>query len=491
MSVHLADTLAAGLPPEPRLLNAVTIRLIAESERERFDRLIATEHYLRNATVVGQVLRYVAEYEGRWVALLGFSSPALHLKPRDCWLQWSVRQVKERRHLIAQNARFLVLAAAGQWPNLASRVLKLVGGRLAQDWEQQFGHPVLAMETFVDPQRFRGTCYQAAGWQPLGPTQGFERSWQDFYTDTQRPKELWVRALSSTALDQLRAPELPPALANPAKPLPPSCPVATPKLGSLWEGFRSQMTDPRKPKGARHQLASFLTLVALAVAAGCKGPHAIAEFAQSLNHGQRRHLRCRPRKGTGREYDVPSERTFRRLLEVVDPDSLKDVLVGWMQQQDPAALELMHLDGKVLKNAQPAPARPTAAAAPSAPPQPCEIPPELQKPKADKALTLVNFITPAQRLMDQMAVPRNTNEEAAVAAHLPHLDLAGVWVTADAAHTTKANGRQLSQNNGAEFWLFLKANQPLALAKAEQLLPGKFPPSGQQSGQGPRADRVA
>ena len=75
-----------------------------------------------------------------------------------------------------------------------------------------------------------------------------------------------------------------------------------------------------------------------------------------------------------------------------------------------------------------------------------------------------------------MAVPRDTNEEAALATHLPKMDLAGVCLTADAAHTTKANCRQLTQNNGAEFLLFLKANQPLALAKAEQLLPGKLPP---------------
>jgi hypothetical protein len=248
------------------------------------------------------------------------------------------------------------------------------------------------------------------------------------------------------------------------------------------------MTDPRKPKGVRYVLATVLTLVALALTAGCQGPHAIAEFFQSLNHGQRRHLRCRPRKGAPREYDVPSERTLRRMLAKVDPEQLKDVLVQWMHQQNPAAVQLLHLDGKVLKNAQPAPARSPATVAPSVAPEPCEIPPELQKPKADKALTLVNFLTSEQQLIDQLAVPSNTNEEAAVAAHLPQMDLAGVCITADAAHTTKANARQLSQNNGAEFLLFLKANQPLALAKAAQLLPGNFPPSGQQSGQRPRAD---
>jgi hypothetical protein len=74
--------------------------------------------------------------------------------------------------------------------------------------------------------------------------------------------------------------------------------------------------DPRKPKRVRHKLAGFLTLIALAVAAGCKGPHAISEFAKSLNHAQRGRLRWRPRPVLPREYDVPSERTFRRLLEL-------------------------------------------------------------------------------------------------------------------------------------------------------------------------------
>jgi hypothetical protein len=246
------------------------------------------------------------------------------------------------------------------------------------------------------------------------------------------------------------------------------------------------MTDPRNPRGVRHKLAGFLALVALAVAAGCKGPHAIAEFAQSLSHGQRRRLRCRPRRGRPREYDVPSERTFRRLLGKVDPEQLKDVLVDWMAAEHPAPLQVVHVDGKVVKNAQPAPARSRAEQAEAACAEPSEIPAELQKPKADKALMLVNFQTTQQRLVDQVAVPRDTNEEAAVAAHWPEMDLAGVCVTADAAHTIKANCRQLTQGNGAEFFLFLKANQPLALAKAEQLLPGKLPPSGHHAGQRPR-----
>ncbi len=107
-----------------------------------------------------------------------------------------------------------------------------------------------------------------------------------------------------------------------------------------------------------------------------------------------------------------------------------------------------------------------------------DTPSELQKPKAEKALILVNFQTPQQRLIDQIAVPQDTNEEAAVANHLAKMDLLGVLVIGDAAHTVKANCRQITQKYGGDYLFFLKGNQPLALAKAQQLLTGALPPSG-------------
>jgi len=412
------------------------------------------------------------------VAILTFCSAALHLKPRDRFLHWSARQVSQRRHLIAQNSRFLVLPATGRWPNLASRVLKLVCGRLPADWEQHFGQPVLLAETFVDPQRFRGTCYHAAGWQALGPTQGYARRGQDFYLDTQHPQELWVRALGPGALAQLRAECLPPALQGEPRPLPPAVPVASRQLDSLWRFVQERVTDPRHPRGVRHALASMVCLATLAVAAGCPGPHAIAEFAHSLNHGQRRRLRCRPRPGARRQFEVPCERTFDRLLKTIPAEQLRQSFSEWMARLDPAPVTVLHLDGKVLENAAPAPAalahhRALAQAAAA-----LDTPAELQKPKAGKGLTLVNFQTPQQRLLDQIAVPRDTNEEAAVAAHLPQMALTGVTVIADAAHTVKANCRQLTQGQGADYLFFLKGNQPHALAKAQQWLAGALPPAG-------------
>lgn len=479
MSIAYSELISTGLPPETRLLRDVTVRLIQGGhERCRHDELLNKEHYLHNATAVGQVLRYVAEYDGEWVGILSFCSASLHLKARDCLLHWSARQVSQRRHLVAQNSRFLIMASTGRWPNLASRVLKLVCDRLPQDWKSHFGHPVLLAETFVDPQRFHGTCYKAAGWQALGQTRGFERCGQDFYTDTQHPKELWVLPLGPNSLERLRAEDLPPELQGAIRPLPPPPPVKTSQMESLWKLVRKHIGDPRSPRGIRHSVSSIVCISFLAIAAGCQGPHGIAEFAQSLNHGQRRRLRCCPRKGTRRQCDVPCERTLRRLLEAVDPDQLRETYSAWMATLDPRPLEVLHLDGKTLKNADPAPPRlakdPGLAKAAAA----LDTPAELQKPKAEKALVLVNFQTPTQRLMDQIAVPQDTNEEAAVAAHLPKMDLAGVIVIADAAHTTKANCRLLTQEKGADYIFFLKGNQPKALVKAQQLLPGGLPPSG-------------
>ena len=479
MSICYADQALEELPVESRLLDEVVVRLVeSEVERCRHDELIEREHYLHKAKAIGQVLRYVAEYRGEWVAVLTFCSAALHLKPRDEFLHWPARLVKQRRHLLAQNSHFLVLPSTGRWPNLASRVLKLVCARLAQDWQNQFGHPVLLVETFVDPQRFRGTCYRAANWQALGRTRGFARCGQDYYTDTKHPKELWVHPLNRQALRQLRAPVLAEALREGGQCLPPPVPIGTAQMSSLADFLRGRVRDPRDPHGVRHRIDSVVGTAALAVAAGCQGPHAVAKFARSLNHGQRRRLGCRPKPGARRQFEVPCERTFRRLFELIDPDQLRQAFADWMATLDPTPVTVLHLDGKVLRNADPAPPRlaqePALAAAAAA----LDTPADQQKPKAEKALTLVNFQTPDQRLVDQIAVPQDTNEEAAVAAHLPKMDLTGVLLIADAAHTTKANCRHLTQEQGADYLLFLKGNQPHAHAKAKQLFAGDFSPSG-------------
>jgi hypothetical protein len=195
---------------EQRVLEGLEIQLLLEADQqERWNRLIVEQHYLQSATLIGEQLRYAASYQGQWLALLGWSAPAWHLKPRDQWLNWSEEQRQARLHFLAQNSRFLILADRMQLPNLGTRAMKLCLRRLSQDWQEQHGHPLLALESFVDGQLFRGTLYKASNWTMLGPTAGFGRVAEDFYVAHQRPKQLWMRLLHAQARQWLCASSLP------------------------------------------------------------------------------------------------------------------------------------------------------------------------------------------------------------------------------------------------------------------------------------------
>ena len=100
---------------------------------------------------------------------LGYRS--LEMQPRDRWINWSDEQKYERLQYITNNQRFLILPGVSI-KNLASRVLALNVKRLSADWETVYGHPIVMVETFVDHSRFKAICYRAAGWVPLGMTNG-------------------------------------------------------------------------------------------------------------------------------------------------------------------------------------------------------------------------------------------------------------------------------------------------------------------------------
>ena len=116
-------------------------------------------HYLGALPGIGETLRYVAHHRGRWLALVVFSAPALKCAARDRWIGWSFAVQFDRLHLLTNNSRFLLLPGAPR--NLGSRVLSLCTRRLVRDWPARFAHPLLLVETFVDPARFHGTVYRA------------------------------------------------------------------------------------------------------------------------------------------------------------------------------------------------------------------------------------------------------------------------------------------------------------------------------------------
>jgi SRSO17 transposase len=150
----------------------ITVQVASHSAVEPlWDRLVRGYHYLGYQKLLGHRLKYLAVLEGRPVAALAFSAPARVLRVRDQWIGWSAAQRKVHLDRVVNNSRFLIPPWVAVH-NLASHVLAHTLARLPQDWAARFGTRPWLVETFVDPARFRGTCYRAANWQGLGPTFG-------------------------------------------------------------------------------------------------------------------------------------------------------------------------------------------------------------------------------------------------------------------------------------------------------------------------------
>jgi hypothetical protein len=141
------------------------------AEESLFNSLIEEHHYLGYEQPVGEHLKYLVWAQGRPIACVAWSSAPRHLGSRDRYIGWNVEARRRNIRFIAYNTRFLILP----WvcvPHLASHILGRMTSVLSGDWERMYGHPVYFAETFIDPGRFRGTCYRAANWKFLGLTTG-------------------------------------------------------------------------------------------------------------------------------------------------------------------------------------------------------------------------------------------------------------------------------------------------------------------------------
>src|SRR5246127_1053497 len=141
------------------------------TEESLFNSLIEHNHYLGYEQPVGEHLKYVVRARGRPIACLAWSSAPRHLGSRDRYIGWSAEARRRNIRFIAYNTRFLILPWVAV-PHLASHILGRMAGILSEDWQQIYCHPVYFAETFIDPGRFRGTCYRAANWKLLGLTTG-------------------------------------------------------------------------------------------------------------------------------------------------------------------------------------------------------------------------------------------------------------------------------------------------------------------------------
>lgn len=140
-------------------------------EERLFNSLLDRYHYLGYTQPVGEHLKYVVYAQDRPIACLGWSSAPRHLGPRDRFIGWSAETRRRNIRFLAYNTRYLLLPFV-KVQHLASHILACMARQLPLDWQRIYGHPVYYLETFVDPGRFRGTCYRAANWTYLGMTTG-------------------------------------------------------------------------------------------------------------------------------------------------------------------------------------------------------------------------------------------------------------------------------------------------------------------------------
>ncbi len=433
------------LLPDDRqiLLNTLQVELLGDEQLPRCKELLDRHHYLKSLQTVGERLHYaVADARGEWVGVLIFTAAARRLRARDKWIGWTDEQRRCRLPLVANNARLLLLPGRTV-PNLASAALSRVLDRLSDDWQQRYGHPIVVVETFVDPAHFRGTLYAASNFEELGLTQGCGRKSRDFYERHDRPKRLFVRALYPEARRDLQAPCLSPVLAAVEAKAKPRCTLNSAELESLQNHFR-QVPDYRS-RTCPYPLHALLSIMTAAhLARPPKGQKDLAAFAQSLSQAQRRALGVRQDEH-GR-YPAPTQPTFSRLYQGVGYKAAEKVLLDYQTQVRgaPPPDELVAFDGKTMKGSG--------------------------------THIVIAVAVPSLYVLGMETVADKSNEIIAVRKLAAGLDLDGRCVSVDAMHTQDETARELVQNHGADYFMTVKRNQPTLKTLVEKQV--ELPPAG-------------
>jgi hypothetical protein len=406
------------MPSAPDL-STISVRPIYASELERWQRLMEEEHYLQSNRLVGEQIRYVAkDADGRWLACLGWSAGCRHLSGRERWLGWTEGQRAMRLQLLVNNARFLMLGKRGETPNLASKILSLNLDRLAGDWQEAYGHPVLVAETFVDLQRRRddssvekisereaGACYRAVGFEACGRTRGFRRVRVGFERHAQRRLLLvrevvaggravltdqttpWDREERVPARHRLDLLSLPTAF--------------DPERG-LIAHLEARVPDPRQVR--QYPWRCILAGLLGGVLAGKQTMKDIAAWARALPEEAIERLGGRWKKG---RRSMPAANTYGYALEHADLGKLNEALRSWLTGHGITwSNDIIAVDGKALLGAG----------------------------RTHKSRATASAFSVTRRAV--LALEGHTGDERkAVKSCLRQLDLNGCIVTGDALHT--------------------------------------------------------
>ncbi len=433
-----------GVLSDEQLAGTLVVRPISDAERVWWRAHMDRYHYLGNCRRVGESLCYVALVGTEPVALLGWAAAALHNQPRDQYLGWDGETRARNLPMVVGNVRFLILP----WirvKHLASRVLASNVRRLRPDWRQYFGHDVWLAETFVDAQRFAGTCYRAANWLCLGQTQGFARKGAS-YREHGQPKTVFIYPLHKRARERLCDPGC--ALGGRSQETGAMVKLDVSALpldgkGGLIEVLR-RIPDPRNRRGKRHGVVLVVAIAVCAVLAGAHSVAAIAQWAKDQSMATLRRMRCRRKQ-------APSYSTILRVLGGIDAPAVDRAVGEWVQNHaDVLQGQGVALDGKTLRGS------------------------------ADgdgKAVHLVSAVLHGDGVViAQTRVPDKTNEIKSVEPLLDGRDIRGAVVTGDAMFTQKDIANYIVEEKKADYLLTVKDNQPTLRDDIESLHLEAFPP---------------
>ena len=433
---------------EQEILDGIEIRLITLDETGKFNELVTKHHYLKSAVLVGEHMRYVATFEGEWLALGAWSAGAMHLKGRDGWIGWNDEQRHRRLPLVVNNARLLGLPGC-QVPNLMSRFMKGMLARLNADWQERWGHPVAVAETFVDPVLYQGTCYKVSGWTRVSETAGYARGAKgDFYQAHNSPKHLWVKELEKGACQKLRGSTLPEAWAGVESLTAPRCRATPTQIMSLMEVLGREVEEFRRDQALTYPAAGMLALIAIATFSGVMhGQRDLAAFGRTCSQAQLRAFKFRmvPRS---RRREAPGETTFMRVLAGVDAAQVERALLLWQDQVlGPAEDPLIAVDGKKLRHAG--------------------------------GVELVSaFGVKSGRWMGSVCTAAKSNEIPAARKLLEKIEVKGKTVVFDALHTQHETARAVVFEGGGDYVFTVKDNQQGLNKEVARLLDAQpFSPS--------------
>jgi predicted transposase YbfD/YdcC len=419
-------------------LTQITVRPVTREERQRWISLCNSHHYLGFSGIFGHTILYCAHTnKDEWLALLSWSGCALNIKARDEWIGWSSEQQRVRSNFVINNSRFLILPPAQGIKNLASRILTLNTKRLQNDWLLRFGFKPVLAESFIDPKRFKGSSYLAAGWMHVGNSRGFRRVREGF-APISSPKMIVLKPLCNRAAEILRDPNHVDEFGNEVFMFDPFSLPLEGKDGLI--DVIKTIPDPRSRFGRQHSFVSIMGVTTCAMLSGARSFKAIGEWSGKLTKKQLIKLRCR--KPT-----PPSLSTIKETIYRMDAEDYDLRINAWLsrQAQKNAKIKAVAVDGKTLRGSH-------------------------DKSKSKKPIHLLSALLHNEKIVvSQRSVDEKTNEIPEIIPLLKSVPLEGVFVTLDAMHCQKKTMDYLADEKRSYFVITVKNNQRTLLQRLEDI----------------------